>query len=224
MPNWTSNNVRIKGSKADILAIKELLHTETKDSEGTYTREFDFDKIIPMPKELWLVSGSITDMAIEAAKTKKCPDYMTFPYNITMPGDTEKTIINNLDDLIALGNKYLDNIKKYGASTWYDWAYGNWGTKWNPSSSEVSEVNTDSDTESYIVYDFNTAWNEPTPVFEALSAKFPKVVITVKASYEDPEPWELQCSTITNGATTETWTETDDELYAEYHDEDDDEE
>ena len=217
MPNWINNNVCIEGNKKDILAIKELLHTETANGKGMYDNEFDFDKIIPMPEELWLECGSITNDAINAAKTKILPQNMKFPYDVTMPYDKEKTILHNLDDLIALGNKYINNIKKYGCATWYDWACDHWGTKWNSSEARIIESDMNSETNSCIVYEFDTAWHEPTPVFHALSEKFPNIVITVRASYEGNEPWELQCSTIMNGITTETWTEKDNEMYEEYH-------
>ena len=90
MPNWVDNNVCIEGNKKDILAIKKLLHTETANGKGMYDNEFDFNKIIPMPEELWLECGSITNDAINAAKTKILPQNMKFPYDVTMPYDKEK--------------------------------------------------------------------------------------------------------------------------------------
>jgi hypothetical protein len=45
MPNWVKTIVRVAGSKADKLAIKELV--KGKDSE------FDFNKIIPTPDNIF---------------------------------------------------------------------------------------------------------------------------------------------------------------------------
>jgi hypothetical protein len=211
MPNWTTNTVTINGKKEDVLALKTFMKSED--------RNFDFEKLIPMPASLWMTSGSITDIAIKAAKNGKLPQdaRITFPFDVSMSEDKRETL-NNEADLIAYGKRYLDNIKKYGHPTWYEWANDNWGTKWNPSSAELTE---ESDTS--ITYEFDTAWSAPEPIFTALAKKFPKVEIVIKSSYEDPEPWTLFCSKFKNGELTEEWTETDDEMYEEYHTDEDDE-
>lgn len=225
MPNWTSNTVTITGPKAEVLKLKKAIHTKDKDGE----RNFDFEKIIPMPQELWLVSGSISNWAIEAAKSVlkdgtpcKATRENYHPGKYEMPSG-EVVNIATPEDLVALGNRYLDNEKKYGYTDWYTWANARWGTKWNPSSSEVEEtINADGTAE--LVYTFDTAWCEPTPVFEALSAKYPKVKINNKASYEDPEPWTLICTDFEKGVAVSEWTETDEDLRAEYCDDEDEEE
>ena len=56
MPNWTYNEIRIKGDKNTIASIKEFVKSEES--------EFDFNKIIPMPDSLNIESGSRTDRAI----------------------------------------------------------------------------------------------------------------------------------------------------------------
>lgn len=63
MANWTTNCVYIKGDEATLKEIKEFLQTGEQ--------LFDFNKVIPMPNELNVESGSITDAAIEIARTRK---------------------------------------------------------------------------------------------------------------------------------------------------------
>ena len=47
---------------------------------------------------------------------------------------------------------------------WYDWAVGNWGTKWNSYEGNVTENG----------IGFSTAWAPPTPVIVELSKKIGK--------------------------------------------------
>lgn len=57
-----------------------------------------------------------------------------------------------------------------------DWARGNWGTKWNAY---------DTERETHNSLRFDTAWNHPFPVIEALSRKFPDATIYVQYADED---------------------------------------
>jgi hypothetical protein len=210
MPNWTSNTVTVNGKKNDVLALKNFM--KSKDSA------FDFENLVPMPKSLWMVSGSITNIAIKAAQTGKVDlKSISFPFDVSMDRNNTE-FLKDEKDLIAYGKRYLDNIAKYGHADWYDWANENWGTKWNPGSVTLNE---ESDTS--IEYAFDTAWSAPDPIFTALAKKFPNVEIIVKSSYEDPEPWTLCCSKFENGELAEEWTETDEKMYEDYHCDDEDE-
>lgn len=64
--------------------------------------------------------------------------------------------IKNFEDL---GNTYINNIIKYGCSSWYDWSCDAWGTKWN-----AYDVYVDDST-----IEFDTAWSCPIPVLDALA-------------------------------------------------------
>jgi len=63
MPNWVENNIYLHGEEKDIKKVLELVKSEES--------EFDFNKIIPMPKTLNLPSGSCTDQSIQYAISKK---------------------------------------------------------------------------------------------------------------------------------------------------------
>ena len=60
-------------------------------------------------------------------------------------------------NLFDLGKQYVDNIKNYKFSNWYDWRIENWGTKWNVND-EVSII--DNGNNEYEIL-FNTAWALP---------------------------------------------------------------
>jgi len=56
---------------------------------------------------------------------------------------------------------------------WYAWSVDNWGSKWNASEARYSTK----DPEHAIWFD--TPWDPPVPVFEALAKRFPKHKIVV---------------------------------------------
>ena len=81
------------------------------------------------------------------------------------------------------GAEYLDDGTKSLGHTetdkwfdWYNWHCDFWGTKWNAC-------------DTYVVSDdevqFSTAWTEPSPIWSALSKRFPDRIIEITAEYED---------------------------------------
>lgn len=71
MPNWVRNRVKIEGN-FDI--IKERLCGEEHfDGEEVEYNEFDFNKIIPIPKTMGITSGGNDKIAIQYAISKKSP-------------------------------------------------------------------------------------------------------------------------------------------------------
>lgn len=73
--------------------------------------------------------------------------------------------------------QYLDNKRKYGATSWYEWSYANWGTKWNAGTVAWGDANN--------IISLETAWSVPEPVYEALTKKFPTVKLIVLFADED---------------------------------------
>lgn len=57
MPNWVANRLIIEGEGAEEL-LRALLVEDKEASDGV---QFDFNKILPMPKELNIISGTITN-------------------------------------------------------------------------------------------------------------------------------------------------------------------
>lgn len=90
------------------------------------------------------------------------------------PSDIEKEL--NINSLEELGNAYLENIKEYGYTTWYEWRIDNWGTKWDVyddfQCNETTMI-------------FKTAWSIPELIIERLSEEFPNEFIEVKFADED---------------------------------------
>lgn len=80
MPNWTSNEVTISGPADVIARVKDFVRSDDL--------VFDFDKIVPMPKDLCMESGSVEMYAINAAKTERAarPELKLSPPGTFRPG------------------------------------------------------------------------------------------------------------------------------------------
>lgn len=162
MPNWVTNKITFNGNEKDILKLRKFVTSEE--------RNFDFNKITPMPEELNLVSGSDETIARDCAKARRegkttCKEF-----------ERGWSRGRSFDEWADLGEKYLSNIDKYGASTWYDWCWKHWGTKWNAA---------DSYWESDYTVTFETAWEMPFPILNKLTKLFPNV--TFEGVYADED-------------------------------------
>jgi hypothetical protein len=141
---------------------------------------------IPFSEELSLkaVSYGIVNM-FKAEFAKDCYDCLA---NMTIQELTEpKDFSAGYDDKNKLmltfydaGKIYVENKKKYGFSSWYDWTVENWGTKWNSS-----EIAWDTQEEKKAGVQFKTAWSAPMPIIKALTEKFPNASIRIEFADED---------------------------------------
>ena len=108
---------------------------------------------------------------------KKYHSHFSFKKIIPMP------------DHIYRGSLGKAEEEKYGKENcWYDWSVKNWGTKWDAYSqpAEEPQIVTSSnalrfikgqETLCMITYFFNTAWSPVGQVIDALSRKYPEVLI-----------------------------------------------
>lgn len=169
MPNHITNGVTITHENPKKIAT--LRKKVIREVDGSET--FDFNGIIPMPKDLEITSGSSTDLGMACFDQAKFDSYKQYPWfaerypNVETPEDLRKKLEKDGDNQEALreGKQALDNIKTYGVKDWYDWSIKNWGTKWNAYSFEL--VGEDENT---LNVEFDTAWSPPTPIFEKLEA------------------------------------------------------
>lgn len=175
MPNWTMNKIICKKSIGDKILSKE---------NDEYI--LDFNKIIPMPKELQIESGSRghrglmylfskTDNIEEKEIINKAYKSLN-PFFKDIYNDSEFVKINNdikkyetdpeFKESIDLGEKYLSNYKEHGHCNWYNWCVSNWGTKWNVL--DDVDVTYDKKTDEYEI-NFDTAWSVPAGIVEEYS-------------------------------------------------------
>jgi hypothetical protein len=65
---------------------------------------------------------------------------------------------------------------KYNYSSWYDFCFGEWGTKWEASNPFVGDA-----TDGYVMASFDTAWSPPIGFYE----KMVKIGWEIDADYEE---------------------------------------
>ena len=73
-----------------------------------------------------------------------------------------------LRDTTADGSKDKAMMKKYGYSSWYDWAVENWSTKWDIHEfyGDNCDRNYINDDESEISFGFESAWAPPIGAYQ----------------------------------------------------------
>lgn len=177
MPNHVTNILIIGGVSDERLAvIKEVIascDTNVEKGETPMVQAIDFNKIIPMPKELRITDSSRSEQGL----ARLHPELVNTSFYKGEEGERRwnQMTKKNQQEALKGGRQYYKNIKKFGYATWYPWAYNNWGTKWN----------------AYIIEDrgneiqFDTAWSTPYPVIEKLSEMFPDATFSVTYADED---------------------------------------
>lgn len=162
MANHVVNLLHINGTEAQVEAVRTLLASEWEEERDKDTpRPIDFSKIIPMPPSLDLKSG------IEA---------MVIKQEMQGRGDSFADMRERPGFDQAVYEQCLENVRLYGAPTWYEWSIANWGTKWNAYQQKIIEPN---------LIEFQTAWNAPRKFLQMLAARFPDVEFVVEYADED---------------------------------------
>lgn len=182
MPNYVKNRIRFNGSNKD---IAEMLDRIKSDELGLGT--IDFQKVIPMPKDLEIESGSRTTnglkMVDEYIKENKLEKLISKGTADLLKSKLEQHTSELPDDeqgTWEIGVKSAVNILKYGYPNWYDWSCDNWGTKWNACGYSEGIDYSDND---YL--EFDTAWSAPVPVLAKLSEMYPDIEFQHKWADED---------------------------------------
>lgn len=184
MPNHVTNVLTLRGEPEQIRA---MLGAIQYDDLGIGS--VDFNKIIPMPESLNIEAGSQTSTGLKA--------YQDFIEVYTLGGTIHQNNLENIprksEDVFLqqrsdirpeeweLGKAAWNNIRLYGAPTWYEWCNRNWGTKWNSYGYDGMVGGYPSGN----TLRFQTAWSAPHPVMEKLAEMFPNVEIEHEWADED---------------------------------------
>lgn len=180
MPNHVTNILKITGDEESVRRCLSEIGTKNNPEKHLY---IDFQKIIPRPESLNIISGSSIDNAIDILKgnDENFLRMMEYPWakekgfkNVEELKKHFKSQLTEKDFEEAF--KAIENEKKYGCRDWYEWSNKNWGTKWNAYDQSFDEKNT---------ITFDTAWNTPYPVIEKLAMKYPELNFKVSFADED---------------------------------------
>ena len=69
------------------------------------------------------------------------------------------------------------NVKNYGYATWYDFAIGEWGTKWDVGGGDVNKID-----KNNVKFYFQSAWSPPVEAYR----KFEELGFVINAFYYEP--------------------------------------
>lgn len=178
MPNWVETVVEFCGEDEDIEKVLKEISSED--------RNFDFNKLIPMPESLKVDDGTYSDLALAYYYVKKfhrLPEKIIWLKSIEQVIDrVEKDIQISSQEMLELGKTLYENKEKHGATTWYDWCVSNWGTKWNACESEVYGQ----------TLEFRTAWGFAEPVMRKLAELCVKYGVEFEGEWADED---MGCNT-----------------------------
>lgn len=191
MPNWCYNKLEVqpqddtKEAKKQFSEFKKMLKANVK--QQTISQAI-FSKILPMPKELNITSGSETTFGIAVVLSTEQNDHekldKIWKYEWAEKFKTREELIAYLISgkfppaSVKKGKQALENMEKYGHADWYSWRNSNWGTKWDTSKVYVETLTKDG-----LVLTFDTAWGPALNVFTSVMEKFDKLFIEIE--YEE---------------------------------------
>tara|TARA_Y100001951_G_C11227385_1_gene232492 strand:- start:171 stop:713 length:543 start_codon:yes stop_codon:yes gene_type:complete len=170
MPNWCHNRVTItwddeeseKKIRKHINIPDDLFETDIEDDV------FSFDHMVPMPEELKSVqTGGGTTICTQE-------EYDNWKPSGDEWRDATRPITQEMAD---------DYKERFGSENWYDWAYINWGVKWNRSDAYLNCNDGD-----MIEISFETAWGPAEGIYNRLRewADEEKVGLNISWFYDEP--------------------------------------
>lgn len=163
MPNHVTNRLEINADRETVQKVMNFLRGENEE-DGTPCY-IDFNKIIPMPEELLIESSSTGKLGLEYLIAKQWK-LIYSPDDLKVIQQVEDLQEETRKEVLLLGASYLNNLVKYGYSTWYEWSVATWGTKWNAYNQDFEEPN---------ILWFDTAWDGVPQLMQKLSEIFPDI-------------------------------------------------
>jgi hypothetical protein len=164
MPNWVEVKISIKGAKANLDTLWEILdkaRSEGKRFCGTFK---------PLPEILTTFSTGPCKINGETVRIWREVDGI----NCVIPQD-------ELDSI----------IKEHGTASWYDWANRHWGVKWD-SSLAVEEDDWTPDPKltrnpRSISLTLQCPWSYPEPIFQYIASTYDvEVNIEISGEWDGP--------------------------------------
>ena len=194
MPNWVTNNITVRGEE-NVRKFKEVFGVSFE--EGMTGKDFDFNKVIPMPQELRIDAGWSTynimrkgqNPSTNSEIVQSCmEDILANNYNSTISQADFETVVCNKTLKSSIFRKKADEgIKELSKTSvkslvsglaksyfnlhrfgYTDWY--NWSCdKWGTKWNAVDPMVNDTGNVLYITFD--TAWSTPESIFKVLAGK-----------------------------------------------------
>lgn len=228
MPNHEENYVSVIGTPDSIrrFVAEALSDYPTQGEDDPLgdrpAKVLDFERILPMPAELRNTVSPHEVVATQEEADKRNAEYNEGPMSRMHRSEDEPIQIR-----FMTAAEVQRRAETYGALDWYSWALENWGTKWgayNPSHYELRWLrNHEGEVYGRVDLHFQTAWSQPTPIFELIEKRFGVAVYAVtqdEGGFPDVEygdPYEHEVIRKVTTFEFECWDDTVDEP-AEVHD------
>ena len=163
MPDWTYNQITIKGNKETL----DKIMNEAKPENGklTFTSWLEYPQTFldydttNYPNGDKLKVGEVFSPGLQGAK------------------HAGEVITEELIEEYKEATKY--QLENYGVVGWYDFNRVYFGCKWN------SEIEMDRPSEEELVLTCDTPWTAPDAFLHKMSERYPEVVFSNHAIYED---------------------------------------
>jgi len=192
MPNHVTTLCKVSGSPAAVLTFREKHITKGKDeNSGEEYENFDFQTIIPKPailRETTSGSEEILGLAALVGDVISIDFERSFPFlksEMKLKGppihhaeQVRAWLAKHRPKALEAGRLSARAIAETGYPDWYQWAIANWGTKWD--AYEYKELPSSSGPDLF-VFQFNTAWSFPEPIFEKLAELHPELRFEVES-------------------------------------------
>ena len=128
---WTNNIVTFYGADEDLKKVAERMYSPNENSEEN--NYFDFNKIIPIPEELYYIHDSrfLNKKMIQGREYKQWY-YVNFDGIMIDNNPDNNFEKSRLKGMSSRMEKQF--LRKYGALNLSDWKAINWGTRSNSNS------------------------------------------------------------------------------------------
>ena len=132
MPNNITNQITFGSDSTALAAFQRMLHDMRMD--GQPLGSIDFNKLLPMPKELDMEAGTRTDRGLKLVREyhhtladleRQKPGLTPAEYALALHKCEELYQKQRLADPVtwALGEQAYSNVQRFGSPTWYE-CYG----------------------------------------------------------------------------------------------------
>ena len=160
MPNWTYNNILIKGEKKN---LDKFMNDAIRNEDGNLS----LSSWLPIPEtfEKYDTTNHPDGKGLEVGKRLRSWE------------DDSPIVTEELIEEYKQATK--EQKEQYGVVGWYDYNVKTFGCKWD--SEVVLEKNTDTE----IVLSAETPWSAPNNWLRTISKKYPELIFHLHADYEE---------------------------------------